>query len=319
MILSIAAGFALLFLGGELLVRGSVSAARQLGVSPLLIGVTLVGFGTSTPELVTSIEAALRESPGIAVGNVVGSNIANVLLILGAAALIAPISCDPRGLIRDGSAMVVATLAGVAVVLTGTMGRSAGFVFIALLVSYITAAYLHDRKSRRAAAELEEREEELARAVPGGLWLSLILAVAGIATTVVGARFLVDGAIGFAVSFGISETVIGLSIVAVGTSLPELATSLVAAARRHGDIAFGNILGSNVYNIFGILGITAAVHPLTIPPEIIKLDIWVMAAAAVLLIVFALTGSRISRSEGAIFLGGYAAYLGYLAATAGPL
>lgn len=313
MVLSLSLGLAFLFAGGELLVRGSVALARRLGVSPLLIGLTLVGFGTSTPELMTSIEAALIGSPGISIGNVVGSNTANILLILGLAALIAPIACEPRAFYRDAAAMAVAALACLGAALAGAIGRGAGVGFIALLLAYLVHTYRRERRSHDASAVLHEREAVLAEPGPHVLWLSLAFAVGGIALTIYGAHLLVGGAVALAGALGIEDTIVGLTIVAVGTSLPELVASVAASLRRQGDIALGNILGSNIYNALGILGATAIVQPLAVPAAILRFDIWVMLAATLLLIVFAITGRRLSRGEGAVFL---AAYAGYLAALA---
>lgn len=313
MVASLLLGLLLLFAGGDLLVRGSVSLARRIGVSPLLIGLTLVGFGTSTPELVTSLEAALHGSPGIAVGNVVGSNTANILLILGLAALISPILCEPRAFYRDAAAVMLAALACLAVAMAGAMGRTAGGVFIALLASYLVYTYWRERRHRDASALLHEQEAALAEPRPHVVWLSLAFAVGGIALTIGGASLLVNGAIGLAAALGTEDTIVGLTIVAVGTSLPELTASVVASLRRQGDIALGNILGSNIYNVLGILGATAVVHPLAVPAAILRFDVWVMLAATLLLILFATTGRRLSRIEGAVFLLAYAAYVAALA------
>lgn len=306
------AGFVFLLLGGETLVRGSVAAARRLGVSPLLIGFTLVGFGTSTPELVTSLEAAFIGSPGIAIGNVVGSNIANILLILGLAAVIVPIACAPEALKRDGTMTLASAVACAVVVLLGAIGRLEGAVFVLVLVAYVTWTYRIERRSHDASAQLHEAEAGLVEPGPRKLWSALVLAAGGIVATIVGAKWLVDSAIGIASDFGVSDTVIGLTIVAVGTSLPELATSVIAAVRRQPELALGNVLGSNVYNVLAILGITALVHPLEVPAIIAERDVWVMLAVTALLLVFATTGRRISRGEGAIFLVLYVAYMGML-------
>lgn len=313
MVLSIAFGLALLFAGGELLVRGAVALARRLGVSPLLIGLTLVGFGTSTPELVTSIEAALRGSPGIAIGNVIGSNTANILLILGIAVLISPIVCDPRAFRRDATVLLTASLACAAMAMLGVMGPLTGTVFLAMLIAYVGYTYLHERRHPNASAALHEEEASLAEPGPHVLWLSLGFAFGGIALTITGATLLVDGAIDLAAFLNIDDTVVGLTIVAVGTSLPELVASVTASLRRHGDIALGNVVGSNIYNILGILGTTAIIHPLAVPPAVLEFDVWVMLAATLLLVVFATTGRRLSRGEGAVFLAGYGAYVAVLA------
>lgn len=301
------AGLALLIAGGETLVRGASALASRLGVSPLLIGLTVVGFGTSTPELVTSLQAAFAGSPGIAVGNVVGSNIANVLLILGVAAVLMPFAVDRRAFLRDGPVLLIATLACVGVVLAGAMTRGAGAALVAGLIAYLVYAYRSERKADPAAAQTE--------AAPAALTLPVaaLLAVGGIALTVLGARFLVGSATQLAGLWGVSDAVIGLTVVAVGTSLPELVTSIMAAIRRQGAIAFGNVVGSNVYNVLGILGVTALVRPIPVPAEIAGFDIWVMLAAALALIAVAVTGWRVRRGEGALLLLAYIAYVGWMA------
>lgn len=307
-LLELAAGLGLLILGGELLVRGAAGFALRLGVSPLLIGLTVVGFGTSTPELVTSLEAAFKGSPGIAIGNVVGSNTANVLLILGIAALLAPIPVERRAFLRDGTVAAVAALACLAVVLAGSLERLSGLILVGLLAAYIAFAAWRER----VPAGTEDAFKEARRSM--GVPLAVGLALGGLAITVLGARLLVDAAIGLAQVAGVSDTVIGLTVVAIGTSLPEMATSVVAAYRRAPEIAFGNIVGSNIYNVLGILGVTALVHPIPVPPEIIAFDIWVMLAAAAALTVAAVTGWQITRREGAALLGAYGAYMWVLAA-----
>jgi cation:H+ antiporter len=314
MVLSLVAGFVLLVLGGETLVRGSVATATRLGLSPLFIGIVLVGFGTSSPELVTSLQAAFAGSPGIAVGNVVGSNIANILLILGLGALLLPIVCDPKAFYRDGTVVGVSALILAGVVMIGHLDRWTGLAFVAALLAYIVFTYVKESRTPDEAAALHEAEAALQVGdKPMRLPLALALAIGGIGLTIYGAKLLVDGAITLAATYGVSEAVIGLTVVAVGTSLPELVTAIIAAIKKHGDVAFGNILGSNIYNTFGILGITAAVHPLDVPFEIIEFDIWVMLVATVLLLFFAVSGWVVSRREGAVLLGLYVLYLAILA------
>jgi len=308
-ILLILGGLAGLVIGGELLVRGAVRTAGALGVSPLIIGLTLVGFGTSTPELVTSVQAALLGSPGVAVGNIVGSNICNILLILGVAALIRPVDAEPRGLRRDGPALAAATLIGLAAILWGDLGRVVGAGFVAALLGYLLWLYASER--RRADAANEPPPERK------GLWSGLPLTLAGLALVVIGADWLVTAAIALAQVWQVSDSLIGLTIVAVGTSLPELTASVAAAARGRGDVALGNIVGSNIFNILGILGVTALVEPLAAPAEIIAFDVWVMVAATAALIWVAATGARVTRGEGALLLGGYGVYLGALIPAAG--
>lgn len=308
-------GLVLLLGGGETLVRGSVGVAMRLGLSPLVIGLTLVGFGTSAPELVASVQAALAGAPGIAIGNIVGSNIANILLILGVSAIIAPIATTRQAFTRDGSVLIAATLVLLAVILSGSIGRWTGAGFLGLLAGYLVYTYVTERSIPDPAAQLHAAEAVEVAPRHASLNLSLLLAFGGIAAVVFGADLLVGAAIVLATDFGISEAVIGLTLVAVGTSLPEFATSIIAAFRRHGDVAFGNIVGSNIFNALGIGGATALVAPIAVPAEIIRLDVWVMMATAVLLVVFAVTGWRVSRREGAVFL---AAYGGYLALQLSP-
>ena len=308
-LLQLALGLALLLGGGEALVKGAVAVASRLGVSPLLIGLTLVGFGTSTPELVASLEAALSGRPGIAIGNVVGSNIANILLIVGVAAVIYPMATTKQAFRRDGAVLAGSALALVLVVLSGAVDRAAGAVFLALLAAYTLYTYLSERQTGGASAEMHAAEA--ADVAPKGMsmGLGLALAAGGIAAIVYGASLLIESAVALARAGGLSEATIGLTLVAVGTSLPELATSVMAAARRRADVAFGNIVGSNIFNALGIAGVTALVEPIVVPPEIARLDIWVMLAATLLLVLFATTGWRVSRREGALLLAGYVAYL----------
>ena len=314
-------GLALLVAGGELLVRGAVQVASRLGVSPLVIGLTLVGFGTSTPELVTSVQAALSGSPGIAYGNIVGSNIANILLILGISATLTPIRISSRTLRRDGGVMLFVAVVFAALAATVTMGVLVGAVFVLALGTYIFFAF---RQERASAAEhgaaydkglaAQEVDPALVPAQRPGrsVTLSLLTAIAGLALVVLGGYFLVQGAVNVARSFGISETIIGLTIVAVGTSTPELVTSIMAALRKEADVAFGNIIGSNIYNILGIGGMTALIAPVRVPAEIVRFDNWVMIGVSVLAVVLAHTSSRITRWEGGLLLAGYAGYIALL-------
>ncbi len=222
-------GFALLVVGGEALVRGAVSVASRFGVSPLLIGLTLVGFGTSAPELVTSLQAAWSGFPGIAVGNVVGSNTANILLILGVAAVIMPMAIDPVTFRRDGSALAIATALAVGVIFAGSLDRWMGGVLIVALLTYIGVAYTTDSI---AVAEGGLQDALVSMPVSGSIWRALGLAIGGIVVTILGARLTVDAAVTLALLWGMSETVVGLTVVAVGTSLPELITSPAMAAIR---------------------------------------------------------------------------------------
>jgi len=311
--MSIAVGLVVLTVGAELLIRGATALARRFGLSELLIGLTLVGFGTSTPELVSSVQAVMIGSPGVVVGNVVGSNIANILLILGLSAVIAPIAAEPRAFRRDAPALAMATLLTIGVAMTGEFSRLSGFLFLGALGLYIALAYVSERAAPNAPETVRHKEE--AASLPQGpksAVLDIILVIAGLAMLMLGARFLVLGAVSIASTLGVSETVIGLTIVAIGTSLPELVTSIMAALRGKSDLALGNVVGSNIYNLFGILGVTAAIAPVAAPAEIIAFDNWVMLAATAAMIFFAVTRNRIGRAEGALLTAGYAAYLGWL-------
>lgn len=311
--LFVAGGLVVLTIGAEFLIRGSTALAKQLGVSDLLIGLTLVGFGTSTPELVSSAQAAIMGSPGVAVGNVVGSNIANILLILGMSAAIAPFAVDRKAFGRDGAVVFVATIAMIGVSMTGEFGRAAGGVFLAAIVSYILYAFLSERRHPDSPkAEQHAAAGAEAPKGPKSPVLDIVFAVAGLALLVVGAKYLVQGAINIAGSLGVSETIIGLTIVAIGTSLPELVTSGMAAIRGKSALALGNVVGSNIYNIFGILGLTAVIHPVAAPPEIVAFDNWVMLGATLLMILFVMTRSRLDRLEGVAMVACYAGYLAWL-------
>jgi len=312
-------GLVLLIAGGDLLVRGAVRIAERLRLSPMLIGLTVVGMGTSTPELAASLQASLAGSPGIALGNIVGSNIANALLILGTAALIAPIAVNARTLWRDGGVGIVAALALLAAGATVGLSREAGLVFLILMAAYIYYAYRQERvgAAHSAAYDRAMAMEEVDPALipheqpAGRLWSALLLSAAGLALIVGGGSLLVNAAIGIARQLGVSDTAIGLTIVAVGTSLPELVTSAVAAWRRQGDIALGNVLGSNIYNILFIGGLTGAIAPTAVPASIMAFDLWVLVAVSLVVMLFAFSGGRLSRKEGLLLVAAYIAYAAY--------
>lgn len=316
--LQILGGLALLAVGGEFVVRGAVGVARRLGLSELLIGLTLVGFGTSTPELITSLNAAAAGSPGIALGNVVGSNISNILLIFALVVMVRPVEVDRKALNRDGTVMLAATLALILIAMAfGEISRLAGVGLTAALVGYIGYAFSQERKGG-PAAELHKAEAEVLVAPhEEPLWRSAGFAVGGMALLIFGADFLVDGARTLALAAGLSETVIGLTIVALGTSLPELVATLAAALKGRSDVAFGNIVGSNIYNILGILGITAMIQPIEVPADMVARDWVALYGAALLLLFHAATGARVRRLEGAFLLAHYAYYAGLLFVAAG--
>jgi len=312
----LAAGLGLLVVGADSLVRGGVGLARRLGVSPLLIGVTVVAWGTSTPELVVSLEAALKGLPGIAVGNVVGSNIANMLLILAVAALIAPVSVPAEAIRRDSLFVLGATALFIAIALdTDRLAWWHGVLCLGLLAATAVITYLQEREGGTASGALHAAEAEEVQAVPLNPLLAAMMVAGGIGLLVIGGELMIGAAVSIARSFGVSEVVIGLTLVAVGTSLPELVTSVVAAIRRHSEIALGNILGSNIYNILGILGVASLIAPTAIPPEIARMEMWVMAAAALPLLP-AMVSGRIGRPLAAAMLAGYVLYVGRLIALA---
>lgn len=316
-ILMIIAGLIVLTIGAELLVRGSTSIARRLGVSDLLIGLTLVGFGTSMPELVSSVQAAIAGSPGVAVGNVVGSNIANILLILGLSALIAPVAVELKGFRRDGAVVMIATIAAIGVSMTGEFGRKAGAAFLVAIIAYIIFAFLTERsRPESAEAEIHKAGAAAVPATPKSPFIDLVMCIAGLGCLIVGAKLLVTSAINIAGSLGVSEAIIGLTVVAIGTSLPELVTSIVAALRGKSALALGNVVGSNIYNIFGILGVTALIRPVAAPAEIVAFDNWVMLGATLALVIFASTQSRLTRLEGGLMAAAYFSYIGFLAINA---
>lgn len=308
-----ALGLGVLMLGGELTLRGAIGLAKVLGVSAAMIGLTVVGFGTSAPEMVVSLQATIDGSPDIAIGNVVGSNIANILLVLGVGALIAPLICDPAAVRRDGVAMMAAMTLLVGLGLMGVIQAWQGALMLLALVGYVTWSYRADRRDGKGAAELHAREVEETGGVPEKTWQILVFVVLGLAALVLGAKLLVDGAIGVARAAGISESVIGLSLVAVGTSLPELAATAVAAWRRHTDVAVGNVLGSNLFNVLLILGTAAMAAPLPVAEEFVHVDLWVMIGAGCVLMPLMITNWNISRSEGGLLLAIYIAYIASMA------
>ncbi len=308
MALQACAGLALLYFGGEALVRGASELALRLGVSALAIGLTVVAFGTSAPELAVSLDAALSGADDIALGNVIGSNIANIALILGLTLLIRPIAVEAK-IVRIDAPLLVAASVGLVVILAdGRASRAEGGVLAVCLVAYVVFTFLGSRR------EPEPVQDEFAAAAPSthpSLLLSIVLLVFGLGMLILGGRQLVAAAVGFATAFGVPQAVIGLTIVAVGTSLPELATSLVAVAKGQNDIAVGNVVGSNLFNILGILGITGLVHPLAMG-QIAPGDLALMLLLAVALALLMFIRRRLGRLEGALLLGTFVAYTTWL-------
>ncbi|MDZ7707028.1 MAG: calcium/sodium antiporter [Trueperaceae bacterium] len=306
---AIAIGIALLFSGGELLVRNASALARVWGLSPMVVGLTIVAFGTSSPELAASLTATLQGSPQIALGNVVGSNIANIALVLALVALVQPPRATASFLRREVPIMVGASALLVVVLVGGVVGRAEGALLLLLLVAYLLLLL---RRGEETSAVREEFAQAYGGPARRSTWMAVLLVVVGLALLVGGANVLVVGATSLARGFGLPEMVIGLTLVAVGTSLPELATSLVAAAKRQPDIALGNIVGSNIFNVLGIVGATAVTRPLRVPFEVVAIDLWVMLGLSVLLVPFLVSGLRLGRREGAVLVALYVGYVAYL-------
>ena len=282
--------------------------ARRLGLSTLLIGLTVVAFGTSAPEFVTALTAALADTPSMAVGNIIGSNIANLLLVLGVAAIARPLLCSRGTIGRDAIAMLLATVIFIALGFLAGLQLWHGLILVTLLLLYIIHAYRAQRRAVTAQA-VHVQEAEDVTGIPRSLWTAGLLLGVGLAGILIGAELLVRGGTGIARLWGLSEAVIGLTLVAFGTSLPELATAVVASRRNHGDVAIGNILGSNIFNLLGIAGGVAIAAPLPIPAQILSLDIWILLAVSVLVLFVLLNGRRLGRPAGIILVTTYTAYI----------
>jgi len=306
----IVGGLVLLFVGGEGLLRGAVALAERFGLSKFLVSAVIVGFGTSMPEMVVSVGAALKGAPDIALGNVVGSNIANILLIVGIAALLAPIKVNVQEVRRETYVMLGAAALLCGLSLFGVINFMLGLLMFALLLGHVGYSYHLDRtaskKARKAKKDAGIVEEMHPHAF--SLPVAVMFCVAGLGMLVLGAEWLVQGASSLARGLGISDAVIGLTVVAVGTSLPELATAAVAAYRKHSEMILGNILGSNVFNVLSILGVTAMVTPVPFIGQIANLDVWLMLMVSLAFGGMLLSGMRLGRATGAAMVGVYAAY-----------
>jgi cation:H+ antiporter len=306
-------GLLTLVAGAEAMVRGASRLASSLGVSPLVVGLTVVAFGTSAPEMAVSIGAVLDGKPDLAIGNVLGSNIANVLLILGISAIIAPLLVAEQIIRQEVPIMIGASALMVVMALDGAIARGEAALLAALIVGYTVFLV---RQSRRASTGIQD---EFAAQIPHSQWdrhwtVQVALVVVGLTMLVLGANWLVEAAVAVARAFGVSDLVIGLTIVAVGTSMPEIATSIIAALRGQRDIAVGNVVGSNVFNIFACIGASGLVASGALPVSDAarNFDLWVMLAVAFACLPILITGREIARWEGAVFLGYYAAYTAYL-------
>lgn len=312
--LLVAGGLAVLVAAGDALVRGAVNLSLRLGIPALIVGLTVVSFGTSAPELFVSVGAVLAGVPALALGNVVGSNIANVLLVLGVPALITAIAVE-RGLSRDFRIMIAASALFIALAFTGTFAWWHGLMLLAALGWMLYDCYARARIARaengRAMATVDPEALEGADPAITSKRIALFLAL-GLIGLPIGAQLLVAGSVNIATALGVSEAVIGLTLVAVGTSLPELATTVVAAWRREAGVALGNVLGSNMFNLLGIIGVASLFGAIPVPQEMLRVDLWVMLGTSMLLGAFILSGRRITRGWGMVLIAFYALYLVFL-------
>ncbi len=305
-------GLGILLVAGDALVRGAVNLSLRLGVPALIVSLTVVAFGTSAPELLVSVQAVLRDAPGIAIGNVVGSNVANVLLVLGVPALLATLHTSHFDTRNSYLQMIAASLLFIVLAWFGPLNWISGLILLAALAAMLGHALYETHVHRRAvAAEAAANPvEEVEGADPDMPWWKIIVFLGvGLVGLPLGADLLVDGASRIATAFGMSEVAIGLTLVAIGTSLPELATTVVAALRRQADVALGNVIGSNMFNLLGIMGVASLVGEIPVEGNFLRIDLWVMLAASVLLVPFVFFKVDISRIWGVVLSALYVAYL----------
>ena len=327
-LLSLICGLVVLVLAGDALVRGAVNLSLRLGIPPLIVGLTVVAVGTSAPELLVSVKAVMGHAPGIALGNVVGSNIANVLLVLGVPAIISTIHAGDGKTLRSYLTMLAGTALFIAVAFAGPIRTPHALILLAGLGLMLWDNYRSARAHRSqiaAAGDGAETEARSGGATPGGsvkegpalegadpampVWQIAVFTVVGLIGLPLGADLLVEGAVGIARSLGVSETVIGLTLVAAGTSLPELATSVTAALRRQADVAMGNVIGSNVFNLLGIIGIAGLVGPLPVPRQMLHFDLWFMLGASLILAPFVIGRRDITRRWGFALVAAYGLFI----------
>ncbi len=325
-------GMLILIRCGDWIVDGAVFIARKAGISMLLVGFTIVAFGTSLPELIVSVNASLKGSPGIAVGNVIGSNIANILLVIGAGAVCRTLVANRKKLALDMGKMMLASTLCVCLLLYGVIGAMTGVLMILTLIGYVFLQYQRSKTAPQdtVIATVVQEEGSLAPVmhphhaqtdendmpVFKSVWIAALFVVCGIIGLAFGADLMVRGAITSAAILNVPDAIVGLTVIAVGTSLPELSTSIIAALKKQGDIVLGNVIGSNVFNIMMILGATAIINPISakeLPPQMIHFDMWVMLGVAALFCVLVIRPGQFSRVTGGIFLAGYAAYIGAMA------
>ncbi len=318
MYLQLIGGIAVLLAAAEFFIRGAVSLAKIFNIPPLVIGMTVVAIGTSAPELVVTLDAALSGAPGLAVGNLIGSNIANVLLFLGVSCLLSPMKGPESANFRDGFVLMAGSAMFALLCAQGQLSLLSGGVLFVAFLGFLVSTYRKESKDEEAAAK-HILEVEGMTAIAAPMWVVVLSLLGGLVGIIWGADLLVDGGVAVARVFGVSEEVIGLTVIAFGTSLPELAASVVAAYRGHSDIAVGNVVGSNMFNILGIAGVVSMVAPLPVSGEILSFDIWVMLGATALVLPILAGRWHPRRASGAFFLALYIAYIGYNAFLAGFL
>lgn len=307
-VLFLIGGLIMLFIGAEGLIRGSSNLAIKIGITPLVVGLTVVAFGTSTPELVVSLKAALLGNSSIALGNVVGSNVANIALILGVAAIIRPLKVHANVIMREIPIMIGITVLLLIIIIDGEVGFIDGLIFVLGIIAYTVVNVIMARKEKNPEVDAEFEEGLKSKL---GVPVSIVFMVVGLGLLIAGANFFVKSAVAIAKLFQMSDAVIGLTIVAIGTSLPELITSIVASYKKEADIAIGSVVGSNIFNILSILGITALIFPVS-SAGINIIDLSVMLFTAIILFPLSRTGFSITRLEGTFLLAGYVVYIYYL-------
>ncbi|WP_270374691.1 calcium/sodium antiporter [Marinicauda sp. Alg238-R41] len=319
-IILVISGIAVLLLGGDFLVRGAVALANRAGISPLIVGLTVVAFGTSAPEMVVSAAAAISNAPGLAVGNIVGSNIANIFLVLGLPAILMPMATRAPGVGRNALIALAASVLFIALSWDRMLDLTDGLILGALIIVYVIYLAIGAARAKDDPVIAELTEAATVGDVPVSTGRMLFFLLVGIVALPIGANLIVEGASDIAALLGVSDAIIGLTIIAFGTSLPELATAAVAAMKRHSEVAIGNVIGSNIFNIFAVGGITGISAGLIrggapIAQEFFVLDFWVMLAAAVIAAVLVLTRRPIARVTGAVLFLGYCGYIAALAYT----
>lgn len=311
MYLNLVGGLILLLVAGDLLVRGAIALATRLGIPPLVIGLTIVSFGTSAPELIISLDAAFQDAAGISIGNVVGSNITNVLLVLGMPALIRVTQCSETGTRSSTMFMMAVSIIFTALCWQGILDLTAGIILISLLVFFLFWTVWQSRRQKASdqKSECNLADEDMMDEAPENLGIAILFTVIGLIGLPLGGHLTIEGATDIARDWGVSEAAIGLTVVALGTSLPELVTTMVAAIRNQAAVAIGNVVGSNIFNILAIMGITATVIPIPVPREVIEFDLWVMIASSALMLPIALFGMRLTKLRGLAMLAAYGLYI----------